>query len=421
MRTQVGLQHDRTRGKPWRVYWYGDADPETGRQRKYTQSFEHAREARDFQAEKQTELNRGAPRDPAPDMTLGQLLDEFEAARVGNLSQSSIDRYGCTIAELREHFGDGCPIGQVDKRRAETFIASRARKDGKPGKLASWTLKQHVKHCRAIFGAAVEWGYIDRNPFQVTRSRTSTPLRVHAKSRPWHHITPAEFRAFIAKVPTARQRAVYWLMYGCGLRPGEAYNMTIDRVDLQGRGVHVKNRPATDDVPPFTVKADGQSAEIMERTVPIPEAAIDDLTEAVKAAFRSGGFIALSPARFETVKANWQLCRAGKGWGKHGLRQWTNRDMLNNAVRNTQLYLKKAEIKEAPQVTLTTFRKSYAQNLADSGTPPKTLAMLLGHTDPKTTMDFYNRVSDANVKQAAAATNALLGAMAKAAPTATAS
>ncbi len=59
MNTKVGLQHDKARQKPWRAYWFGEADPETGRQRKYVKSFKHSREAREFQVEKQAELNRG--------------------------------------------------------------------------------------------------------------------------------------------------------------------------------------------------------------------------------------------------------------------------------------------------------------------------------------------------------------------------
>ena len=179
--------------------------------------------------------------------------------------------------------------------------------------LASWSLKQHVKHCRAMFGAAVEWGYIDRNPFTVAKSMVTSPLRVKARSRSWQHIKPDEFVGFLTEVPTARQRAAYWLMYGCGLRAGEVYNLTLDKIDLESRKVFIENREATDDVPSFTVKGDRQSHESKERTVPIPDAAIPDLAKAVKGAFKAGGFIALSPERFRRVQENWRFCRAGQG------------------------------------------------------------------------------------------------------------
>lgn len=329
-----------------------------------------------------------------------RLLDEFWEARIANLSLSSQECYRNTIGQLREHFGNLRQIRVIEQRHAEAFIASRKRLDGKARRLATWSLKQHVKHCRAMFGAAVEWGYIDRNPFTLAKDKRASPLRIKAKSRPWHHITPDEFVRFLAEVPTARQRAAYWLMYGCGLRAGEVYNLTIDKIDLESRKVLVENREATNNMPPFTVKADEQSFESKQRTVPIPDAVMPDLTEAVKDAFKSGGFVTLSPARFARVRENWRLCWAGQGWAGHGHRPWQNRDMMNNVLRDTKQYTRKARFDVAAPLTLHTFRKSFAQNHADSGTPPRTLARLLGHSDVRVTMEFYNRVTDANERAA---------------------
>ena len=59
--------------------------------------------------------------------------------------------------------------------------------------------------------------------------------------------------------------------------------------------------------------------------------------------------------------------------------------------------------------TLHTFRKSFAQNHANAGTPPRTLAELLGHADARVTMEFYNRVTDANRREAAATLDRVLG------------
>ena len=72
-------------------------------------------------------------------------------------------------------------------------------------------------------------------------------------------------------------------------------------------------------------------------------------------------------------------------------------------LRQTQGYLRRAGVELTATFQLTTFRKSFGQNHADAGTPPKTLAKLMGHANVSTTMAFYNRVTDAN-EQAAAAT-----------------
>ncbi len=200
-----------------------------------------------------------------------------------------------------------------------------------------------------------------------------------------------------------------WLMYGCGLRPGEPYNLTADKIDLKGRRVHIENRPATDELPPFNIKADDRSEGGKERTTAIPEAAIPDVMKALEGSFRSGGFVALTPERFATLQRNWRLCREDNGWAGHDHRPWRNSDMANNVLRSVKLYVRKVEIKLTGSLTLTTFRKSFAQNHADAGTPPKTLAKILGHGDVRITMTYYNRATDANERAVAVAMDRLLG------------
>jgi integrase len=82
--------------------------------------------------------------------------------------------------------------------------------------------------------------------------------------------------------------------------------------------------------------------------------------------------------------------------------------MANNVLRSVRLYVRKAEIKLTGSLTLTTFRKSFAQNHADAATPPKTLAKILGHSDVRITMTYYNRATDANERAAAVAMDHLL-------------
>ncbi len=410
MKTKVGLSHEPKRKLPWLVYWWREPDRETGKQRKHTKSFRYNREAREFQAARQAELDRGGPRDKRADVTLGRLLDEFWDARVAGLSYKSQECYTNTIGQLREHFGNPRSLRQIEQRHAETFMATRRRRDGRTDGLSTWTRRQLLTHCRAAFGAAVAWEYIERNPFLPTQPRGSSPLRIKAKSGPWHYLTPDEFEQLLRVVPSVKRRAAYWLMYGCGLRPGEVYNLTLDRIDLETRRVHIANRAATDDTPPFTVKADGQSADTKERSVPIPEAAMPDVTAACQEAFKSGGFMVLTPERFATVQRYWRLCREGQHWGGRALhRPWQNRDMMNNLLRDTKAYLRKATVELTAPFSLTGFRKSFGQNHVNAGTPPKTLAKLMGHSDVSTTLEYYNRVTDANERAAAQAMDQLLG------------
>jgi integrase len=197
-------------------------------------------------------------------------------------------------------------------------------------------------------------------------------------------------------------------MYGCGLRFGEAVNIRVGCLDLENKRVHIVNRAGTEDVPPFTIKAEHQSSSSKERSVPIPEATLPDIIEAMKGAFGSGGFLVLSKARYELVREHWRLCREGQPWGGHAWRPWQNRDLVINVLRNTQRYLRWAQIELNGSFNLHTFRKSYAQNLANAGVPPRTLTQLLGHSTSKVTIEFYSRVTDSNQQAAAEVMNRLL-------------
>lgn len=361
-----------------------------------------------FWAKKRADLDRGEARDPV-NVTLEELVADFEEARLRVLSYASQIGYRNTIDQMLAYFGRGRKVRDIDRRHAEAFIATRVRQDGRPGELSDWSKARHVIHCRAIFAAAVTWDYVEENPFRADRFGGRSSLRVNPKAKPWQHITPEEFRRFMTVVPTPQKRAAYWLMYGCGLRVGEAYNRMLPNVDLQRCRVHVVNRAPTPDIPPFRIKAEGQSSETKERSLPIPEAAIPDLTEAMRTALKSGGFVVLTPKRFRRVQRYWRLCREGKPWGGHVHRPWQNRDMMNNFLRDTKILLRRAGIELTAPYTLHTFRKNFAQNHADAGTPPRTLAKLLGHANTRVTMQFYNKVTDANERAAGEAMDRLLG------------
>ena len=374
MKTKVGIDHDKSRRLPWRVFWFGEPGPD-GKQPKYVKSFRHAREAQSFQVEKQADLNRGGRRDRPETVTLGQLVEEYESARHKARSHSTKISYQNTMNQLVAFFGGKKDVRSIRQQHAEMFISSRRRVDGHAGEISSSTRSRHVINSGAVFAAGVEWGYLDSNPFKSGNPRSSSPLHIRTTSRPWHHITHDEFERFLGQVATVQKKAAYSLMYHCGLRFGEVANLTNDKVDLERRRVLIENRPATDDVPPFSVKSETQTNEDKSRIVPIPMAAMGVLTEAMQEAFQAGGFIVLSPGRFKIVQAGWRLCRAGQPWkANQRWKPWQNRDMLLNLLRDAKAAWRRCGIELTAPFDLKTFRKSYAQNssgISSSFSSPK--------------------------------------------------
>ncbi len=382
MITKVSIYHEPKRKRPWLVRWWERPNEDTGKQTKRSRSFQYRRDAVTFQIEQQADVNSQPNSLPSANASLGHLIAEFRKSRLARLSHSSKQGYNYTIEQLTAFFGAKRPVRSIEQRQAEAFISSRKRRDGRSGDLSSWTLAQYLKYCRAIFGAATDWGYTTRNPFLPPKKRGHSVLRVKPRSKPWQHITPADFRQLLAVIKDPHRRATLWLMYACGLRPGEVYNLTIDCIDLCSRRLYVKNRPASRDRPPFSVKAQERSADGKERRVSIPAAAVRDIQDACRLALRSGGFVVLTPERHAYVREAWRRCQEGQPWGHHQAhRPWQNCDMVNNALRSIKASARKAGLQLTAPLTLTTFRKSYAQNHADNGTPPRTLARLLGHSD----------------------------------------
>jgi integrase len=84
--------------------------------------------------------------------------------------------------------------------------------------------------------------------------------------------------------------------------------------------------------------------------------------------------------------------------------------MILNTHRKFKLYCGKAGIITDDRLSVHCLRKSYSTNLADIGTPVHTLKDMMGHSDVKTTMNFYIKSTDANKLKAVEALERMMGA-----------
>jgi len=216
--------------------------------------------------------------------------------------------------------------------------------------------------------------------------------------------------------PDARWKAVYWTLYGCGLRFGEAFSLTWADIDFDRGRIHIRNRPATPALPPFRVKADGRGGVNKERSVLMPKPVVDALTEWQAEAPEGVPFVFLSAERFETVRQNWKRCQQGlPRIGAEKPRPWENRDMAINVLRDMKSHAKRAGLQLSAPLTVHMFRKSFGQNHANGGTPIHVLQQLMGHSSITTTREFYLHVDDANAQAAVARFEELVANKAKAA------
>ena len=282
----------------------------------------------------------------------------------------------------------GCSVCKVNYEQAERFIATREivhpihRR--KKTSLSAWGRNQHFRNARAIFNAAVKWGYIQRNPF-------AGMAQAKPDHQPWHFITPDEFKALLAIVPDIRTKALYSVMYGTGLRYGEAINLLWDgrNIDFERGKINITNRPPKENLPSFLIK----DHEV--RSAPMPQWVIDKLTELQAEAPEGCPFVFLSLERWERVQEKWFIMYHGGSEKK-----WQNRYLVNGVLNRFKKQCRLAGIQSRDTLNLHCLRKSYAQNLADAGTPSPTLKKLMGHASIRTTEEYYLKSTDANEERA---------------------
>ena len=84
--------------------------------------------------------------------------------------------------------------------------------------------------------------------------------------------------------------------------------------------------------------------------------------------------------------------------------------LYNNLLRNFKRHCKRAGITTDHRLMIHGLRKSFATNLSNSGrVPAHTLQKLMGHSDIKTTMEYYVQSGDANEERAVAALDKMMG------------
>ena len=159
MITKIGVYRDPRKKRPWVVRWYGDYDPTTGKQKRYSKSFVLKRDAEAFQLQKGGEFSSGQRRDKSEKLTLKSFCRQWFKTRKPQLRIATLKGYRGTIDRLYSYFGKDRLISEITPQMAAGFIADLKRlqkgKESKP--LSNWTRKRILRECKIVFGAAVRW------------------------------------------------------------------------------------------------------------------------------------------------------------------------------------------------------------------------------------------------------------------------
>jgi integrase len=391
MVNKIGLYRDPRMKKPWVVRWFGEYDPASGKQRRYSKSFKLKVEAEEFQAAKRQEFGQGTLRDKAPNVTLTSFCGDWLNTRKPELKPASVELYGLTVRRLLGYFGKEALLQEITPKKAAAFVAEQKSwaKAHEGEELSDWSREQIKRHCKTIFETAVQWGLLKTNPFKHLRSKKLAPKR-------WHRVTAPQYQRLLEAAPKLRWKVFYALAYTSGTRMGELFSLTWNDIDFENGRLVIANRDSTADMPPFHVK------DHEARRIPLPNHTVDLLAEWQAKAPEGVPYILLTKQRYERVKAKWQRLRNQR-------QPWKNRYMVNNVLRDFKRHFKRGGIKPVAKLTVHTLRKSCGQNWADH-LPMNVVKELMGHSKVETTLEFYNQVDSDHEAKAARVIQQLIDA-----------
>lgn len=384
---KVGLYNDPRKQLPWVVRWFGEYDPITGKQSRYSKSFKLKRDAEAFQAEKANEFRKGEQRDKPEEISLKRFCDDYVKTRKADVRPHTITLYELSTRQLIGYFGGAMTLRLIQPRMAAKFIADLKPISTTREQLSSWSRHRILRNCKTMFEAAVTWGLIPVNPF----SKIQRPKLVQQK---WYYLKPEEYTRLLNVVPL-RMKVFYSLAYCCGLRFGELVSLTWGDIDFETGEICLENRPATAETPAFFVK-DSES-----RRIPLPKHTLDLLTQLQAQATEGIPYVVLSESQYQTLISKWHRFKKQN-------KPLRNQDMMNNYLTNFKRHLKWAKIKPNGSLSLHTLRKCCITNWANNINNPEVVRVLAGHSDLKTTMQFYSKIDKDQRAKAAKVADDLL-------------
>jgi len=222
-------------------------------------------------------------------------------------------------------------LNSVDQRSIDRYLNARAEQVKKS------SVNIEIRHLKAAFTKAVQWGYMEKNPFKGIKLFTIPEAAPKFFSK-------REMTQLLEIIKETWLRDMVVFAVDTGIRIGELVNVTWSDIDFQNRRIRISHK---DD---FVTKTRE------ERIVPMNDE-VFDLLVGLK---RNGDYV------FST----------------------TDRSRMDSdfVSRKFKRYVRALGLNE--EYTFHTLRHTFASHLVKQGTSLFKVSKLLGHADIKTTMKY---------------------------------
>jgi len=363
----------------WAVRWYGSDG------KRYSKSFKTRKEAERHAEEKQSDVRKGKA-DPPSAISLRDYFKEHRLVMHGNLAKNTLHLHLVTMELLADTVGWDRQMDKISIRDIEKFRAGRLKTGIRPS-----TANKEIKTLRRIFNLAILREYMpkDGNPCYGIPM-----LRVTPKRPPY--VNAEDFESMYRFAPDCSWEAFLATIYTTGLRVREAMNLTWQDIDFETGQVHVTRKSSQGYVQAWTPK------DHEMRSIPLPKEAIDILATWQTVAPEKCPYIFMEQGRWDYYRQQVD----------NGL--WDNgQDLVNNLLRRFKTICRRAG---AGTYTIHDMRRSCITNWARS-LPIHVVQQLAGHSDIKTTQQFYLSVQPDDLSKAKAVQGRMLRNIPKTDPT----
>ena len=390
-------------GVRWRLRLYLGRDPETGKRIIHTQTFDRKGDAEKREAELKGTGPSGSRVVPSKKTLSAYLKHWLDNVKAGRVRARTLHDYRGMIRRYVQKPPEGAPpIGKMrlDKLHAGSFEALYAHLWREEG-LSPRTIQYLHTILRQALGHAVDTRILPRNPTDAVKpprqaKEGGTPKKaMRAMSR-------EEATRLLAASKTDEYGALWTVLLMAGIRPGEAFGLRWEDVDLDGGKLHVRHaltRRGVEGwklVEPKTARA--------RRVVVLPELAVRALRE------------------HRVTQAERRLL-LGSEYQVHGFVFATTFGTpldLANIYRRFQTVLQAAKLgtwKEPeegeptfiPGFRLYDLRHTCATLLLLAGENPKVVSERLGHASITLTLDTYSHVLPSMQEASAERLEAMFG------------
>lgn len=362
------------------------ADPQTGKRRQLTRTYDGKREAERDLARVLNEVNRGTYAGPSR-ITVEEYLREWLRSATRGKSPNTESAYRHGLQPARDRLG-ALPLQKLTTTHVEDLIdwmlTAGRKRGGKPGTPLSPRAAQiTLGKLKSALDDAVHRRLVAFNVAAPVRC----PPQVRVKRTPW---SPHEVRTFLASLTGDRLHAPMLLSL-IGMRPEEVCGLQWADVDLDAETLTIANvRTLVWTENGGEVVEKGPKTDAGNRTLPLPQP--------VTAALRG----------FKAAQASERLA-AGAAYAGSG---YVLVDELGGPFKTDQLrraayrLMRQAGIR---QVRLYDARHACLTYLSVSGVPAPIVGAWAGHADLSMAQRVYVHPSAKDLEQGRDALNMLLG------------